>query len=259
MYFLYHKKSCKTGKILGTALGIRRGMGKTADQNGPLIRWGNAVAFSAETLLQQREAISLASNKLSALRAMQAAGVRVPEFDMVPGDGVWLGRKRHGFGGGDIIPLRDGVCLSPRGNTTDSEFYTKYISNTREYRLHVFRGEVIRVQGKYLDYPEQHTNEFIKNYGQGFRFRAPDRRLNSDRIEAAINAVEALRLDFGAVDLLIGTDRQAYVLEVNTAPKCSPLTARAYIEAIHGWLVEAGYSPPAINYNALEGLRGTHE
>jgi D-alanine-D-alanine ligase-like ATP-grasp enzyme len=46
-----------------------------------------------------------------------------------------------------------------------------------------------------------------------------------------VNAVVALGLDFGAVDLLIGDDGQTYVLEVNTAPACSPMTAACYIGA----------------------------
>ena len=95
---------------------------------------------------------------------------------------------------------------------------------------------VIGVQGKYLDHPEQNTNPYIKNYAQGFRFRTPDKRLNSDRTEAAINAVSALGLLFGAVDLLIGEDRRAYVLEVNTAPKLAPLTCSQYAAAIRDYL-----------------------
>lgn len=91
---------------------------------------------------------------------------------------------------------------------------------------------MIRVQGKYLDYPEQHTNPYIKNYAQGFRFRTPDRKLNASRITAATNAVAALGLLFGAVDLLIGEDGNEYVLEVNTAPKLAPLTCSQYVGAI---------------------------
>lgn len=116
------------------------------------------------------------------------------------------------------------------------DFYTAYIPNTREYRVHVFQGEVIRVQGKYLDFPEDHQNPYIKNHGQGFRFRTPDKTLLPERLEAAVKAVEALGLDFGAVDLLKGADGQTYVLEVNTAPACSPLTARAYISKFAEWL-----------------------
>lgn len=120
----------------------------------------------------------------------------------------------------------------PEGDKRFNEFYTEFIPNTREYRFHVFDGEVIRVQGKYHDCPEQQSNPYIKNHAQGFRFRAPDREPNRDRSDAAINAVAALGLVHGAVDLVIGAvDRSCYILEVNTAPACSPLTLRAYCEA----------------------------
>ena len=140
---------------------------------------------------------------------------------------------------------RDIAVFTASDTPAGCDFYTVYIPNTREYRIHVFQGEIIRVQGKYLDHPDQHTNPYIKNHGQGFRFRTPDRELNTDRREAAINAVEALGLDFGAVDLLVGEDRLCYVLEVNTAPACSPLTARAYVEKFAAWL---GVTP---DYSAL--------
>lgn len=162
-------------------------------------------------------------------------------------ESVILGRRRSGSQGRDIqIVSAQGVgavtaqtALSPDALDqagAGSEFFTEYIPNTREYRIHVFRDEVIRVQGKYLDFPEQHANPYIKNYGQGFRFRSPDLRLNQDRIDAAMAAVKALGLDFGAVDLLIGEDRNYYILEVNSAPACSPLTARAYVERFAEWL-----------------------
>ena len=137
-----------------------------------------------------------------------------------------MGRNRHGSRGTDIVMI---PSLFPHVALT-SEFYTEYVPNTREYRVHVFRGEVIRVQGKYHDFPEAQTNPFIKNHAQGYRFRAPSRNPHTHRLRAAITAVECLGLDFGAVDLLVGTDGQTYVLEVNTAPACSPLTARKYVE-----------------------------
>lgn len=52
----------------------------------------------------------------------------------------------------------------------------------------------------------------------------------------AVLAVNCLGLDFGAVDLLIGDDRETYILEVNTAPSCSPLTATEYIMAFKNML-----------------------
>jgi len=45
--------------------------------------------------------------------------------------------------------------------------------------------------------------------------------------------VRACDLDFGAVDMLLfGGEEPSMVLEVNSAPACSPLTLSAYAEAL---------------------------
>jgi glutathione synthase/RimK-type ligase-like ATP-grasp enzyme len=59
-------------------------------------------------------------------------------------------------------------------------------------------------------------------------FKTPARKLNKSRTDAAVKAVEALGLDFGAVDLVVDHQGLEYVLEVNTAPACSPKTLQAY-------------------------------
>lgn len=259
-FFLYHRTTSPTGRLLAKALGIpygHLGPGQAARRTERIqssliraqriIRWGSQqqlpTGCQPEHTLNGAAALSTASNKLRALEKLTAAGVSVCPYSLPEGiayplelarlrepSQVVLGRSLHGTKGGDIRVFHEGE--TPRG----CDFYTAYIPNTREYRVHVFQGEVIRVQGKYLDYPEQHTNPYIKNHGQGFRFRTPDRMPNPDRLEAAVRAVEALGLDFGAVDLLRGADGLTYVLEVNTAPACSPMTARAYIQHFAEWL-----------------------
>jgi glutathione synthase/RimK-type ligase-like ATP-grasp enzyme len=226
MFVLYHTRSRPTGRVIARMLDVPSGRENRRGVS-PMIRWGSAIEHRADTFLNQREAILRASNKLITLRKLQEAGVPVPPWSSSPTgmeQGVWFGRSFHGSQGRDIVVYQDGVPRDVR-----HDFYTHYIPNTREYRVHVFRDKVIRVQGKYRDFPEQNTNVYVKNHEQGFRFRAPRMNLRSDRIEAALKAVAALGLDFGAVDLLIGEDRRTYVLEVNSAPRCSPRTASAYV------------------------------
>jgi glutathione synthase/RimK-type ligase-like ATP-grasp enzyme len=230
---LYHPKSGPTGRQLRDALGIPGG---TRVRGNPeaIIRWG-CQREPEKGGVNSPVALALASDKLRALRTLREAGILVPDFGTSP-DPTWeryLGRSRKGYGGTDIIVLPTGLGDT---HSSEAEFYTRYVPNTREYRIHVFADAVIRVQGKYLDFPEQHTNPYIKNYAQGFRFRTPDKKLNADRTEAAIAAISALGLVFGAVDLLIGEDRRAYILEVNTAPKLAPLTCSQYVAAIRDYL-----------------------
>lgn len=233
VFLLYHPKTSPTGRQLRDELGIPGG---TRVRGNPdvIIRWGTQ-RFPEVGGFNTPRSLALASDKLRALTTMRDLGVRVPDFQVeTPTEGTWLGRFRRGFGGTDIVV----VSGSFNGVTQSRDFYTRYIPNKREYRIHVFDGKVIRVQGKYLDFPEQHTIPQIKNYAQGFRFRTPEKKLNSTRTEAAVNAVSALGLLFGAVDLLVGEDGLEYVLEVNTAPRLAPLTCTQYATAIREYLTE---------------------
>jgi glutathione synthase/RimK-type ligase-like ATP-grasp enzyme len=55
-----------------------------------------------------------------------------------------------------------------------------------------------------------------RNFRNGFEFQPVT---NISRISSLGNsALDAIGLDFGAVDILVGMDNQVYVLEVNTAP-----------------------------------------
>lgn len=234
-FLLYHPKSGPTGRQLRDSLGIPGGTRVKGDHE-VIIRWGSQRE-PEKGGVNSPSALALASDKLRALSALRSAGVLVPDYwtntslQERPESGVVLGRNRKGYGGTDIVAYEEGQVYP-----AIHEWYSAYVPNTREYRIHVFADAVIRIQGKYLDFPEQHTNPYIKNYAQGFRFRTPDKRLNADRTEAAIAAVSALGLVFGAVDLLIGEDRRAYVLEVNTAPKLAPLTCSQYTAAIRDYL-----------------------
>lgn len=269
MFFLYHNRSYRTGRVLARTLGITfaRAAQRVPAETNILIRWGNAQPAPAQEEINSATAINNASDKLRAFRLLQEAGVRVPDFTTNPADthpphqcpraeDLWFGRARRGFGGRDIQIFHPDDAEGPTPySAAGVDFFTRYIEPKFEARIHVAFGEVIRVQKKYLEFPEHAASEYIRNYANGYRFKSPQRQLNNSRKEAAIRAVEALGLDFGAVDLLVGrADNQEYVLEVNTAPKCSPFTGRAYIEAFCRRLRECGCDIQP-NFEALERLR----
>lgn len=249
MYFLYHLRSKPTGEVLASALGLPHGLAAEGPKD-VLIRWGSRAAANVGTfdawgrIINSGRAITLASDKLRSLEVMQEAGITVPPFSTDPETLTFpfLGRKRHHARGTDVT-----LCLQRRDyKRRPRDYYVQYIPTVREYRVHVAFGEVIRVQGKYADIPSSAATPWIRNYANGWRFRAPRNRLKRDRTDMAIKAVSALGLDFGAVDLLVGDDGQAYILEVNTAPACSPLTGAAYVRA---FAAQLGISEP--NYEAL--------
>jgi glutathione synthase/RimK-type ligase-like ATP-grasp enzyme len=223
-----------------------------------LLRWGSQRGedHNFRHVINPIPALRNASDKLRAFQLMEAHDVPVPRFTTSKAEvedhwdaSVVLGRTRHGARGNGIVAYDD-----PRWTLGQHELYTEYIDNDREYRLHVVGDEIVRVQRKYLDFPEQRTSEYVKNYANGYRFRAPQRRLNHDREEAAIKAVKALGLHFGCVDMVIDREGVCYVLEVNTAPSCSPLTAGAYVGRLGPLIQEMTGREVITNYNVLNML-----
>jgi hypothetical protein len=206
-------------------------------------------------------AINRASDKLDAFETWfsdETVGVEIPAFTIIQAEAqAWsdagettFGRTRRGFKG-------RGITIYPPGSAVGvHELYTKGIQTTREYRLHVVGGEVIRVQRKYPTVVGSES-AWIKNHAAGFVFRQPRQALHQNRIRMAIAATKALGLDFGAVDMVIDNGQREYILEINTAPACSPLTATAYVNALASLIQERsnGAYIPNVGFNHLSGLR----
>ena len=86
-----------------------------------------------------------------------------------------------------------------------------------------------------LDVPDEEVNWKVRNHDNGFIFQIEDFDLPEDCEKQAIAAVEALDLDFGAVDVVYnGKEQKAYVLEVNSAPGLSGTTLDKYVEVFDG-------------------------
>ena len=104
--------------------------------------------------------------------------------------------------------------------------FMEYVEHDREYRVHIFLGKSIRIsEKKYLD-------DTKKEYTTG----KPQHNVKYVR-EAAKQALEALGLDFGAVDIITKGDNneEVYVLEVNAAPGLGGSMPRLYAEKFLQW------------------------
>ena len=102
--------------------------------------------------------------------------------------------------------------------------FMEYIDAPREYRVHIFKGKSIRISEK--DHTEFHVYTTIR----------PTGNVNHVR-DVAKRAVKALGLDFGAVDIL-ANDKQAWALEVNTAPGIGGSMPRVYATKFKEWFEE---------------------
>lgn len=229
--------------------------------NHLIINWGNSHrpdwAFSSNgvpdiAIFNDPESVAVASNKLLTLQTLLESDVPTVDFtsDRVTanrwldeGSKVFIRTKLTGHSG-DGIEVLDGP-YEPDMTVKNAPLYTRGVFNTGEYRVHVFDGDVILYQKKSRRVDEE-TGEVVtaegaeadvRNLASNWVYRTGN--LNRlERVEdLALSAVQALGLDFGAVDIIKDQDGNVFVLEVNTAPGISNTeTSDSYIKAFKSLL-----------------------
>jgi len=195
------------------------------------------------TILNPREMVRAASNKKRARQIFEEAGVPAPELflrgkDVTKENLPVIGRTSyHSKGNGFWFckTLREVEQAVNSGAT----HFLEFVPNTREYRVHTF------IKSKYLEVPreeripdhfvsikisekvwtghgEPNSDEPQKNHQFGWTFLGQQNRREEelDVIRyAAKQAISALGMDFGAVDVMYRMkNKHPYVLEVNSTP-----------------------------------------
>ncbi len=252
-YKIYpYKMGSRSAKDLAKGLGVLRVRpdGRYKGRNSHIvINWGNSRVPNWYSLhwLNPPWCVEKACDKRLALIGMKSDGVQCPDFYVNKLDAYEAlkeGRIKRLFGRA-ILNGHSG-----RGITifTDPEelrdhpalpLYTVGIPKDVEYRVHVFRDEIVHVQQKKkkIDRPAG-GQEGVRNHANGWAFCINEIAPPSPLVlEQAMDAVAALDLDFGAVDIVteIGSG-EPYVLEVNTAFGLEGTTLDKWIEAYKNYL-----------------------
>ena len=221
-----------------------------------IVNWGSSRDIPSNVIGNARVlnhvlAVNLAANKVNALRDMSQYGVKTVDYTFsqeeatrwaTNGNLVFARTELRGHSGVGIIcssmsEPEDLGNVAWQQNVPEAQLYTKGVSGQhREYRIHVFRGKILFIQQKrrVSGYRElENYSNVVRNHGNGWIYGHLNMTAPNDNVlREAVKAVEALGLDFGAVDVLSQRD-EAWVLEVNTAPGLSGDTNRAnYANAI---------------------------
>lgn len=242
-FLLYHGASHVTGQRLGDYMGIPHG--RECDQRYDyLIRWGSRAGAGfrpSEGVINSQSALRSNTDKLNSLQCLEDAGVPVPDYttdrDEISETFGYpaLGRSENHTRGEDInliMQWRDAYL------TSGNDYFVEYIPTDLEYRMHVIDGEVVKVHEKRLR-SEADNHPFIRNHETGWVFVEPRGNVPDEQI--AVDAVGALGMDFGAVDMIRAEDGSEYVLEVNSAPSLDETNLEIYGDA----LLEAANRDPS--------------
>lgn len=241
----------------GNAVRLRREGSTFRGRDGELmVNWGNSniadntlgTIRGQARLLNTPGAIRNASMKTTAFDLMDAANVAQVEFTTdravaqrwkEEGALVYARTRLQGHSGEGIVMChRDPQTIDGVGGAfqvveelPQAPLYTKGITvQRREFRIHVVNGVVTYVQQKkrennYRENPNY--SNVVRNYHTGWIYATSDVQPNDAALAAAVAAVQALGLDFGAVDV-ITRQNDAWVLEVNTAPGLSGTNLETY-------------------------------
>ena len=77
------------------------------------------------------------------------------------------------------------------------------------------------------------ANFEVRNHSNGWIYAREGVVIPDEAITHSIDSINALGLDFGAVDVIVGRDTGAInILEINTAPGLEGTTLTKYVEAI---------------------------
>jgi glutathione synthase/RimK-type ligase-like ATP-grasp enzyme len=228
--FLYSARPSAGARQLSRLLGIRKI--RTSNSNyrpretDIIVNWGNTVmpVFEPARVLNTVTAVGTAVNKLSAFKVMSEAGVNVPLFTEDEEKAAeWMG-KGYTVIGRQLLRASEGrgiLVFEPDGILKKCPLYTLYRKKSREFRVHIFQGEVFDVQEKKRRVSDGRWSgdNCIRNAAGGWVFTRQDVQPPDDVLKEAAKAVGALGLDFGAVDCGY-SDRKsrATVYEANTAP-----------------------------------------
>jgi hypothetical protein len=141
--------------------------------------------------------------------------------------GEWLPRLFNHTGGEDLLDPPD-----------EPEYFVKKDTFTKEYRIHSFNGKSIRagIKAPRDGFATPHT--WIRSWDSGWRIKYDGVSSKQRHRDLAHQAVAALGLTFGAVDIGEKADRSLVVLEVNRAPGVEGGSVQVYASAIQAWIAE---------------------
>ena len=187
---------------------------------------------------------AIAGNKLQAFQRFQQHDVRTVEWTSNRAAAQQWASEGHTVVCRTILNAHSGrgiILATTATEVVPCQLYTKYKKKKKEFRVHVFRGQVIDVSEKRRRSGQEiGFSGLVRNLSNGWVYCRDNVVRPADMDNLAISACSALGLDFGAVDIIWNEkENKSYVLEVNTAPGLEGTTLQNYANAVLQWVNQA--------------------
>ncbi len=228
MIYVYCSRDSISARALARALDGRRIRRIQPFAPGDLlVNWGEALQSEVRSLNS-----ACGRNKVTELARLQEAGVAVPLFTRSRplDENGWLARAASHHEGNDL-----------QRPPAVPAMWTRYENLTHEFRVHVFKrgDEFVSIRlGAKFPRPGVYAHPWIRSWSAGWHILYNrDAQVLSEQTrgirQAAKSAIQALGLEFGAVDIGVkARDGSPLVLEVNSAPGLEGRTLEVYAEEI---------------------------
>lgn len=240
------RKSNSAREIVDSSDNFRRLVeGKGFKTTDVVVNWGTTKEPPVKTdkLINNPVAVGLCINKYHTFAAL--TGKDVPTVPWTANKAVaqeWADKGRTvvvretltGHSGAGIL------IIDPGNPIPDAPLYTQYVFKEKEFRIHATQTEVFDVRKKIRDPKMEPLSWKIRSAKNGFIFAAKNVEPSAARDQLAIDAVKALGLDFGAVDIVEDKHGKFFVLEVNTAPGLEGQTIKKYNNILEKLASNAG-------------------
>lgn len=239
MFVYPYKKGSKSAKALAKVLNCKVLTRPKRSRKGLVVNWGASLPSRAVRVRTLNEPlwVEQASSKLTSLKMFKDEGIACPDFTtdievakewIEEGETVVCRKLLRSHSGKGI------VIANEINELVAAPLYVKYFKKSYEFRVHVFGGKVIdSVQKrKRTGVVEGQYNKYVRSHNNGWVFCRDNNNITEEVKELAVKAVKYLNLDFGAVDVVMKSNGECKVLEVNTAPALEGKTLESYKNAI---------------------------
>lgn len=149
----------------------------------------------------------------------------------------WLNGNGHTVFARTLTRASEGkgiIVLHPGNAIVPAPVYTLYRKKKKEFRVHVFKDQVVQVleKRKRKDFAGE-LNTQIRNTANGYVFCSENVVEPSGIRELALKAAKVTNSDFKGVDIGFNEKlNELFVIEVNSAPGIQGTNVQRYVEAI---------------------------